>query len=58
MKKKHMDEKPDKKSFEFTQDDEKKEFIGSEDEVRDGMLAVSMLGCKRMRFCPDVNFKL
>lgn len=35
MKKKHPEEKPDKKVFDFTED-EKKELSGSEDEVREG----------------------
>lgn len=41
MKKKHLEEKTDKMVFEFTQEDEKKELSGSEDEVREGMLAFS-----------------
>lgn len=39
MKKKHPEEKTDKKVFDFTQEEEKKELSGSEDEVREGMLA-------------------
>ncbi|XP_037538549.1 synaptonemal complex protein 3 [Nematolebias whitei] len=35
MKRKHLEEKTDKKVFEFTQEDEKKELSGSEDEVRE-----------------------
>ncbi|XP_013878446.1 synaptonemal complex protein 3 [Austrofundulus limnaeus] len=35
MKKKHLEEKTDKKVFEFTEEDEKKELSGSEDEVRE-----------------------
>ncbi|XP_038563003.1 synaptonemal complex protein 3 isoform X2 [Micropterus salmoides] len=35
MKKKHPEEKPDKKVFDFTQEDEKKELSGSEDDVRE-----------------------
>ncbi|XP_069028873.1 synaptonemal complex protein 3 isoform X1 [Embiotoca jacksoni] len=34
MKKKHVEEKTDKKVFDFTGEDEKKELSGSEDEVR------------------------
>lgn len=40
MKKKHLEEKTEK-VFEFTQEDEKKELSGSEDEVREGTLAFS-----------------
>ncbi len=36
MKKKHPEEKSDKKVFDFTEEDEKKELSGSEDEVRAG----------------------
>lgn len=36
MKKKHPEEKPDKKVFDFTEEDEKKELSGSEDDVREG----------------------
>lgn len=39
MKKKHLEEKMDTKVFEFTQEEEKKDLSGSEDEVRAGMLA-------------------
>ncbi|XP_044048229.1 synaptonemal complex protein 3 [Siniperca chuatsi] len=35
MKKKHPEEKSDKKVFDFTQEDEKKELSGSEDDARD-----------------------
>ncbi|XP_072241393.1 synaptonemal complex protein 3 [Leuresthes tenuis] len=35
MKKKHMENKPDKKVFDFTEEDEKKELSGSEDDVRE-----------------------
>ncbi|KAM8751562.1 synaptonemal complex protein 3 [Acanthopagrus latus] len=35
VKKKHPEEKPDKKVFDFTEEDEKKELSGSEDDVRE-----------------------
>lgn len=41
MKKKHPDEKCELKVFDFTHDDVKKELSGSEDDGRDGELAVA-----------------
>ncbi|XP_041852153.1 synaptonemal complex protein 3 isoform X1 [Melanotaenia boesemani] len=35
LKKKHLEEKPDKKVFDFTQEDDKKELSASEDEARE-----------------------
>uniref|UniRef100_A0A3B4WN92 Synaptonemal complex protein 3 n=1 Tax=Seriola lalandi dorsalis TaxID=1841481 RepID=A0A3B4WN92_SERLL len=43
MKKKHPEEKSDKKVFDFIVEDEKKELSGSEDEVREGECKVSLL---------------
>ena len=50
VKKKHPEEKPDKKVFDFTEEDEKKELSGSEDDVREGewswlTLAIALAGC-------------
>lgn len=38
MKKKLLEERADKKAFDFTPEAEKKELSGSEDEVREGEL--------------------
>lgn len=43
LRKKHMEEKPDKKVFDFTQEDEKKELSGSEDDVREGIVAQMLM---------------
>ena len=51
-----MMEKPDNTVFDFTQDDEKEELGGSEDEVRNGKLAVFMFGCNRKSSFPDIKF--
>uniref|UniRef100_A0A3Q0RJ25 Synaptonemal complex protein 3 n=1 Tax=Amphilophus citrinellus TaxID=61819 RepID=A0A3Q0RJ25_AMPCI len=42
MKKKHLEEKADKKVFDFIPEDEKKELSGSEDEVREGEPSVGV----------------
>uniref|UniRef100_A0A3Q0RCB2 Synaptonemal complex protein 3 n=1 Tax=Amphilophus citrinellus TaxID=61819 RepID=A0A3Q0RCB2_AMPCI len=47
MKKKHLEEKADKKVFDFIPEDEKKELSGSEDEVREGEPIVDKLAKKR-----------
>uniref|UniRef100_A0A3Q3BG65 Synaptonemal complex protein 3 n=1 Tax=Kryptolebias marmoratus TaxID=37003 RepID=A0A3Q3BG65_KRYMA len=48
IKKKHLEEKTDKKVFDFTEEDEKKGLSGSEDEVReDETPIVDKLGKKR-----------
>lgn len=44
MKKKHPEEKPDKKVYDFIQEDGKKELSGSEDDVREGRSANLRLG--------------
>lgn len=48
VKKKHPEEKSDKKVFDFTEEDEKKGLSGSEDDVREGewsWLAIALAGC-------------
>ena len=42
MKKKHPEEKSDKKVFDFTEEDEKKELSGSEEDGREGEYKVTL----------------
>ena len=57
MKKKHMEDKPDKKVFDFTQEDEKKALSGSEDDVREGLCADDWLGYISKSCFPDINLE-
>lgn len=43
LRKKHLEEKPDKKVFDFTEEDEKKELSGSEDDVRESKLGLILM---------------